>query len=388
MGIYSDYGRFMKARQFKTYCNSGAGIWFAFSIGSERWDQIAPDSDENYHPFVPPSSPSAYTPLYRWFTSYKETTGVLLPQELALLDRSFASEEDPPFYPSDQYMEDYATTKPSTQLSPSYNFFMNNVFTSVPWENQYKTVYNKYYPSPSIPVFAVGYENDWSPLTDSYPSDFDPTEEPTDPSQFKEFAYNHHIYDGLIGSDQGKQVPLGLLSMIQGSAYFVEPIEGEPESTPTSSLKTFKYGSLYWRIVPDIEITRNHLPHHVLLTVTVFPNELSDLAIVEKELPVRQISVMKFPDSMVSDLGLDQDPLPRSAQVIKRKRINIMYHTSSGTKINEYPVPNADNIVNIPFACKDPLNPEDTIEVLINDFMTGRVKDVQQTDRYGYIIGF
>ena len=50
------------------------------------------------------------------------------------------------------------------------------------------------------------------------------------------------------------------------------------------------------------------------------------------------------------------------------------------------------NRVNIPYNFFNPLDPNNveapTIEMLINDFMTARKRDVQQTDRYGYIIGF
>ena len=108
MGIYTDYGRFQKAREFKEYCNSGAGIWFAFSMGSPRWDKVIhreiqnQENEENSIDIlnVPPSSPTAYSPLYRWFASYKggeniDETAPLQVQEMSLLDRSFCSDYEP-----------------------------------------------------------------------------------------------------------------------------------------------------------------------------------------------------------------------------------------------------------------------------------------------------
>jgi hypothetical protein len=129
------------------------------------------------------------------------------------------------------------------------------------------------------------------------------------------------------------------------------------------------------------------------LTVSVFPNELALSSLVENQLPVRQVSVYKFPDSLVSVLGLGGTVTSRSSQVLRRERINIVTKDPvSGEDSYKFPVDNPDNIVNIPIHCQNPLTPNEsgneTAEMLINDFMTARRKDVQQTDRYGYIIGF
>ena len=38
MGIFTDYGRYVKAREFKKFCNSGGGVWFAFGAGGHQWN--------------------------------------------------------------------------------------------------------------------------------------------------------------------------------------------------------------------------------------------------------------------------------------------------------------------------------------------------------------
>lgn len=38
MGIFTDYGRYVKAREFKKFCNSGGGLWFAFGSGGKGWN--------------------------------------------------------------------------------------------------------------------------------------------------------------------------------------------------------------------------------------------------------------------------------------------------------------------------------------------------------------
>lgn len=386
MGIYTDYGRFMKAREFKNWCNSGAGIWFGFGMGSPRWDYevLLPDGTRS-KPNVPSSSPAAYTPLYRWFAKYKDSDwdgseDILAQQEYPFIDGSaiIETEEAPATTPTlktnTELFNDALTFPPSdNSLSPSLNFLSDSTtITQHVWEDSDKETPTPYYPSPSIPVFPQSYYNDWK----SHLSDYGGTEPsiPTDPSRYSVYSYNKYFY----GVD-GRNVPLGFLSFIQGKALFVEPVDGEDL---TNSLKTFKYGAHYWRIVPDSEISPTHLPHHILLTVNVFPNELILDSIAERFLLVRQVSVFKFPDYLESDLHLDLSPLPRSNQVIRAKDINFKYLGDS----------DVSGKINIPFNCSDVLDPNNTenptAEILINDFMSGRKRDVQQTDRYGYIIGF
>ena len=420
MGIYTDYGRFMKAREFKNWCNSGAGIWFGFSIGSPRWDELVTPVGGNSRPFVPPSQPAAYTPLYRWHRQYKADKDNahdwaslydLQPQEMELLDRSFGTDEapsgsglTPPCYPDNAQIKNDPDC-PTDYMSPAINVYHNDLETLETFLWQGMDTPTRQYPSPFIPPFPVSYRKDWISRDDSTGiipdyivadrGGFDPSIEPTDSSQYLSFAYNYHIYKGIhqIGGQPVSEVPLGLLSFIQGSAQFVEPLEREESDTPLDTIRTFKYGSHYWRIVQDSQIDRNNLPHFVLLTVSVFPNELALSSLVENQLPVRQVTVFKFPDSLVQTLILNMTPLPRSSQVLRRERINIVTRDpSTGNPSYQYSDGNPDGIVNIPIHCQNPLDPNlqnsDTAEMLINDYMTARKRDVQQTDRYGYIIGF
>lgn len=405
MGIYTDYGRFVKARQFKDWCNAGAGIWFGFGIGSPTWDKIVTDTNGNGRPNVPPSSPNLYSPLYRWFSSVRsEETGtadyVLKPQEMSLLDRSYwGTTQD--LYPDDQTVKNEAATNPDENYSPLVEFFSEpHTLLScdfeipyLPNDDEYRILF------PQVPAFPLSYGNDWADLADNFPSSFDPSNEPTDPEQYESFAYNYHLnYSKTNLSDNKFGAPVGLLAFIQGSAHFVEPIEEEEPSSSSSieNLRKFKYGNHYWRIVQDNGLEDpdgdRKLPHHILLTVSVFPNELAQSSLVERELPVRQVSVFKFPDTMVSSLGLDQTPLPRSSQIIRRDKINMVYSKLDSENLTPSNNSGDSSVKNIPFHGFTPLDPNNstspTIEMIINDFMTARKRDVQQTDRYGYIIGF
>lgn len=392
MGIYSDYGRFMKAREFKNWCNSGAGIWFAFSTGASCWDETGVDGTKT-RPFVPPSSPAAYTPLYRWFESYKGSA--LMEQEMALLDRSQGSTLNPPTWPDNTYMENNKDSFPDDDYSPAYCFYDDTApFIKVElWDGNI----TKWYPSSHIPVFSVGYKGEWGSYCSAYhTSPFSPdAPEPTNESEYDAYAHKYHIYMGLNKSRGG--MPLGLLSMIQGSAHFVELVEeADSTSDPLNNLRIFKYGSHYWRIVQDSQVDENKLPHFVLLTVSVFPNELALSSLVEQMLPVRQVCVFKFPDYLKDVLGLDQSTVPRSSQVLRRENINIV--TVDPTTHESSQESTDSSVINIPFNCVNPIDPNnsgsssytgnETAELLINDFMTARKRDVQQTDRYGYIIGF
>lgn len=493
MGIYTDYGRFQKAREFKDYCNSGAGIWFAFAIGSPRWDYLVTKQVSTQEttdiPNVPPSAPAAYTPLYRWFASYKKgetidaedlTNDLLQPQEMSLIDRSYAipsvNDTQSKQWPNNNQVElDAKDNKPDIYLEPTIATLSQDLINggsdpvdfgfnsdpkysvdSNPWDPQpdvTDTWYKKprdtaLYPSPSIPAFPVTYIRDWedaiqkaqgdlvtqdSPLYLFYQNGAtEPNDswlEPNDSTKFESWAYLHHMSQTRIDEDglstpyntNPKSRPLGLYSFIQGQAKFVEPVD--EDDAGSSSVSAFKYGAHYWRIVPDVDINADHLPHHILLTVTVFPNELSDSSIVENKLPVRQVAVFKFPDCVLEQIPelipSNGGSINRRYQILKRDRFRIMRPGDPGRVIIPRPYKDPDDTENkpywdregegggkrqiyIPFNCDGVLdpNPEDpdpesgyvnirgSMEMLINDFMTARTKDVQQTDRYGYIIGF
>lgn len=393
MGMYTDYGRFMKARQFKNWCNSGAGIWFGFGMGSPRWDyEVLVDSTRS-KPNVPTSSPSAFTPLYKWFATYKNpewespSIGDLADQEYTLLDGSaiIETEEVPtptPYIKTNDELREEALTFPDENLSPSMSVFYNRM--GIPyirkylWDPSYKDEPTEVYPSPFIPPFPVSYYNDWISHLESMGTGYDPESVPTvpsDPSEYENYSYAKYFHDVY-----NRNVYLGFLSFIQGKAYFVEPIE---DTEVQESIKTFKYGKHYWRIVPDADINYGKLPHHILLTATVFPNELINDTIAERYLLVRQVSVFKFPDYLASQWGLNDETVPRSRQVVRADTLKFVPEKSDIPVLGEKTVP---------FNCVNPLDPNDTdnptAEMLINDFMTGRQRDIQQTDRYGYIIGF
>lgn len=401
MGIYTDYGRFMKAREFKNWCNNGAGIWFGFGTGSPRWDYEVLVNSSSSKPNVPTSSPAAYTPLYKWYAQYKDPSWeggsqILQDPETVFLDGSaiIETEEEPDPMP---------TAKTSTELYNEWDTFPSNglspaicklgpgsltpphiTFSDVSfymWEKEYADpdsgTSSELYPSPSIPPFPVSYLSDWNTYHNPMSAYNSSPSIPSDPELYKQYAYDLHFFQVM-----NTTVPLGFLSLIQGKALFVEPID---DTEVQDSLKTFKYGKHYWRIVPDTDITAYKLPHHILLTVSVFPNELINDTIAERYLLVRQVSVFKFPDYLKTELGLDSVSVPRANQVIRADRLNMLYPGAT-------PV---SGKANIPFNCNNPLEPnplnpngDETVEMLVNDFMTGRKRDVQQTDRYGYIIGF
>ena len=407
MGIYTEYGRFVKARQFKEWCNAGAGIWFGFGIGSPEWDNIITDNsitDSRDRPNTPPSSPNLYSPLYRWFTSYKEDQGdtppaTLAPQELSLIDRSYWGIVDGSWPDNNTIINNPST--PTDSYAPSLGFYSSDTPEFFHYTNRKEDDYTLLFPQ--VPVFPQAYENDW--VGDGKPIDvyqstssFDPDVEPNDSSQYESFAYNYHIYySGSNYSNSLFGAPLGFMSFIQGSAHFVIPLEDGEVDSPIDNIRRFKYGNHYWRVLQDSDIESSmgdiHLPHHILLTVSVFPNDIARSSLVEMQLPIRQVSVFKFPDSLITPLGLDVSPLPRGNQVIRRDSLNMVYHQlNNDNSITPSPDDPSSQRKGIPFHAFTPMNPNNseapTIEMIINDFMTARRRDVQQTDRYGYIIGF
>lgn len=431
MGIYTDYGRFQKAREFKNYCTSGAGIWFAFSVGSPRWDNLISKTSDGVNPLNPPrtipnvpsSAPAAYTPVYKWFATYKDNNWdgseeLLQTQEYSLLDRSFC-DSDPAYtnqgvFPTNNELYVGRNTIPSDDYTPSVltlNTSTLNGSSNIDshlWDSTTQDL--DYYPSPFIPAFPVGYKKDWDTIVNNIIStdssyanlgSFSFTSEPTDPTKYESWSNAYHLAKGVQNSSTAYgETPIGLMSFIQGTARFVEPLPQEDADNldATSSVSAFKYGSHYWRIVSDSEVNKDRLPHHILLTVSVFPNELAESSLVERMLPVRQVSVFKFPDCISDQIPeLEQQPTSRLYRVLRRDKFQIIRSSVDLSTLTIDTSGSWDSRkIYLPFNCADPMDPNQTsgtgvrgsIEMLINDFMTARRRDVQQTDRYGYIIGF
>ena len=473
MGIYTDYGRFQKAREFKDYCNSGAGVWFAFSMGSPRWDKLIHKTIDGVTTDVlnvPPSQPSSYTPLYRWFESYKGSD--LQVQEFSLIDRSFCDScpstgttgYTTGTFPTNSVIENNKDVLPpqdsngnegeytpsvclldQSRVASATNNALNtsNSIEQYSWNTDPTKINSLFYPTPSLPAFPVSYTQDWKTIIDEAKSNLvsggnlflyympgatstnDSWQEPNDSTKFESWSYLYHLSQTRTNSSNQSPNkisscrPLGLYSFIKGQARFVEPVS--EEMAQESTISTFKYGSHYWRIVPDANITADNLPHHILLTVSVFPNELSDSSIVERYLPVRQVSVFKFPDCILEQIPeLEQSNPSRRYQVLKRDRFNIIRGNDTYPDISTvkdvawedgrqiylpfyfddpaYTDPDYPDQYKNPYLSPNPPNKivggvesirlRGTIEMLINDYMTARTRDVQQTDRYGYIIGF
>ena len=129
------------------------------------------------------------------------------------------------------------------------------------------------------------------------------------------------------------------------------------------------YGAHKWKTLDDEEAEKVNA-HHILITCTVFPRDLHADEIVESEMNVRQVQVYHLNKveglTHSGDTKLDKDKIPHSV-----KNINCYFKSLETT------FPEGSIIID-----------DNKIELLINDFMSQRIRKVNQSDRYGFIIGF
>ena len=358
MGIFSDIGRYFKAREFKTYMESGGGTWLAFGIGSSNWDYFVKDANGNSVLNVPVSTPRSCASVKSWIAKDRDISDVsqliLNPNERIFLDTSYISEGTTvPEYnqiPSTLEEKDVPSQLYLSEFSSSAQILKRNydsIEPSTP-DDEARMIKNPTFPQCYMRDFKSG--DDW--LIDF---DVDPDVTPNDHSLYNTWAKSVLAKESFTNKN-----PLGFLSIVKAAIRFVIPTD-----EPVDNINIFMYGSQKWKMLNDQDAEKINA-HHILITCLVFPGDLHEKEVVEKEMTVRQVQVYHF------------------------NQIEGVTH-SDGTKLNIHSIKNKDcyfKSLNTTFPSGSKVILESQMELLINDFMPQRIRKVNQSDRYGFIIGF
>lgn len=358
MGIFSDVGRYFKAREFKTYMESGGGTWLAFGVGSPNWDYFVRDANGNSVLNVPVATPRSCVSTKSWIAKDRGIDDVsqliLNPNARIFLDTSYTPEgaavpeydQIPPMLeeqdvPSQLYLSEFSSS--AQIIKRNYD----SIESSTP-EDEARMIKNPTFPQCYVRDFKSG--DDW--LLDF---NVDPDITPTDQSLYNTWAKSVLVKEAVTNKN-----PLGFLSIVKATTRFVIPTD-----EPVDNISIFMYGSQKWKMLNDQDAERINA-HHILITCVVFPGDLHKKEVVEREMTVRQVQVYHF------------------------NQIEGVTH-SGNTKLDTHSIRNADcyfKSLNTTFPPGSRVILENQIELLINDFMTQRTRKVNQSDRYGFIIGF
>lgn len=259
MAIYTQYGRYTKAKLFKESVNSGGGVYFAFGIGNPDWDSAGVISA--------PYDEKCTFSLGTYFDNQKS-----------------------------RYYKDS-----SNVVKPLYASLATNASTKVPL---FPVIYNNAtfqfeIASGAGYVGVTSYKDAYITKTGSeyilhYQGNDTSIKIPSATYNPKEFVYFCELF--IRGTARADNC-FGLLGMVKGDACLVKDIG----NSSTGAINEFYYGDRYWKVVDDSDAD-SEMPCHVLLSASIEPKMLCDDAEVDLGMIARQVAIYHKKTSALSSV--------------------------------------------------------------------------------------
>jgi hypothetical protein len=393
MAIYTQYGRYLKAKQFKELLTETNDTYMVFGIGNPQWDN--PSSDQNIT--VAPYNtsilldPATYTDnqfydnkVCQYFQCYDNGgSGGTLSIHISIKDSVPDSD-----YNEGNYIDICKDVNP---VFPSTWHGETDIeIISIPKPEPDGTVvkqsnYHEFYITKDDGNFYLHKVGD---------SNYN--EEVTIPDDNLKRQYFYEMYirgkslernDSIQNTLPGIRVPVGLLGAVRCSINFVKDIG----DNYTGDIDQFWYGDRYWQIVrpdednpiPSDVSLDDRFPHHLLITATVNPRYLCSEISVDNLLVPRQIAIY------TAQKDLARERYYRAYENI----FNFgQYSSDDITKINNM----ADHedyygkILNftIPTLTDTYETTDGEFKLVLHDYIRGQIRDAHSVDRFGYVISF
>jgi hypothetical protein len=410
MAIYTNYGRYLKAKKFKESLEAQSETYMLFGLGNPQWDvDTAPDNDQ-------------FIPVAPYNTSIMLG---YLPDDTSVGDNQFDDNHASQWFNfiRDETIIDYKETlRQSSPIWPgSQNSYINKCKNIVPpfpciWQNFSSDrniisgsdviVTQNDYHEWCITNDASGYwlHNAGDSLSDTSHSINKPDDSTLDIQYFSE------MYIRGKALEMGIKAPVGLLGAVKCDINFVKDIGPEDNNRYTGDINQFWYGDRYWEIVRvnDSDLD-NYIgksddqliyPHHLIFTATVNPRSLCDELLTDQYLVPRHIALFTRKKEIDSEHSTI-DPINPNNSVIVYKNgknyyrayeniFNFGQYTTSELESLSMPPEFTGEILNftIPCSVDSDTYPDGEFKFLLNDYIRGQIRQVHSIDRFGYVIGF
>lgn len=373
MAIYTQYGRYIKAKLFKQALESGGGCYMALGVGNFSWSNEDPASMK------------------------------MAPYNTDILTDSLAGEN--PFEDSEVCQHIITGTGSYSIITnvensvpadgTSAKLFSNQlpVFPAI-WENSSEVVtlfgesitaseYKKYYLTgdPAGTLFTLHKIGESISASGAIPT------EDASPIVKQVFA---ELYLRGLSIENGLDNPVGLLGMVRGDVSFVKDIGGEENYT--GDINQFWYGDRYWEIVEPASllvsdgVPQTEYPHHLLISATVNPLQLCSNLAIDSYITPRQLAIYHKVHNNTGD---------------ERNRTLNCYPVSEYCFNFGQPLPDITSvkeskILDLNIQCEFEGSPapantklsNEEFEFILHDYIKGTMKAKNQVDRFGYIVGF
>lgn len=381
MAIYTNYGRFLKAKMFKDLlCGDNEyETYMLLGLGNPKWDNIG-GTDNNQPMPVAPFDTNHLNP----------EDSELPPAENQFFDENMSMWFISPGGSSEQYvMEGRATSGKYTErcadLVPPFPGIWDNYSDSTTTEIFHSPALTQSDHHKAYIKFEDGgyklyvYGEPGSPFTISVPSDEE------------EAQYFAELYLRGLALNNNLITPCGLLGAIRCKVDFVV----DQGQTYNGDIEEFWYGDRYWRVVTvdeNLNDNSNVFPHHLLFTATVNPRNLcADLSIDQYIVP-RQLALYARKRKVTGSTGSGSDAKLQYATGERFYRVgeNVFNFGQYATTPSGAP----GEVLNFTLPFKPTgggdtnTRPDGEFKFLLNDYIKGSARDPHSVDRLGYIVGF
>ena len=407
MAIYTNYARYLKAKQFKEFLEEQGDIYMLFGLGNPEWDDL--ESSQNVLPIAP----------YNMSVTKK-------------LETQFADTHWAQYCCSADNSQSYKV-EIDTGLHDTYADKCKNLIPAFPCIWQYsdddkdtiagkkQSEYQDYYIIHDNNKYYLKQLSNSATLSE-IPF---PTTNIKEQQYFAELylrgkALNFSFPDAAWRTPDGETGSLtfvnktiaGLLGAIKCDVSFVKDIGDDSNNKYSGKASQFWYGDRYWEIVePDDTHLENYIssevqsgisykytddsqiiyPNHLIITATVNPRKLCEELNIDQAIVPRQIAIYTR-RKLSTDLPPNEyrvgeylfnfgqysiDQLPDATSTFtptknaREKVLNFTLPCKTGTGSNQTEYPNGE------------------FKFVLHDYIKGSVReDKHAIDRFGYVIGF
>lgn len=411
MAIYTNYGRYLKTKQFKEMLENYCDTYMVFGLGNPQWDATEPQVPQDIP--VAPYNTSVLTiseenQFYDNYVNlyFNDTEGNAIPaitnsvpNTEGLVGKYFAACKDlnPPF-PCIWSNSNNNGGFSIVELTKKNTEDPNNATINIT-QNQYQHYYiQKNTETSEFILYRDSNANDNN-------TDVNDTVILPPPTNSLDRQYFSEMYLRGTAIANGIKAPVGLLGAIKCNIDFVKDI-GTDDSAYTGDITQFWYGDRYWETVnvPDPmsqngtsvdigdyikpSINQEIYPHHLIFTATVHPRILCPELQFDQYVVPRQIGIFTVKKST----GENATARPKYYRASENIFDFGQYNANDNS--NDYPAIGANtpikNILKfaLPYSTDGYKTNKGEFEFLLNDYIRGQVRESHSIDRFGYVVGF
>lgn len=420
MAIYTQYGRYQKAKLFKEMLESYGDTYMLLGLGNPYWDlevknqpiPVAPYDTSHINP-----NPSIDNNQFldanvnQYFSNVDYTDQESQYNVSAKVEQSLTNGAPNETEDTGKYL---AKCK---DLIPPFPCIWHDVNgdqgTLIAEKIIHQNDYQNYYISTSdYQTYTLNTYLGGSAGTIQYPTD------PYERQFFSElvlrnFAHANCSKPGLI------KHPAGLLGCVRCGISFVRDIGTSLDTNYVGGVDQFWYGDRYWEVVdPNEDTLESYIndttkiyPHHLLFSATINPRQLfAENLNIDQNLIPREVAIFsKKLTYTVDGNDIEYEHGPSTYRVgeyifnfgqYTKKDIDdtsdpqnprgLKYETLGGETIG------TNRILNFTFPCTineqspsdDNSYPAGDFKFILNDYIKGTIRNRHSVDRIGYIVGF